>query len=231
MGYTEKEIKELCEGALQNIELFYTQKFVNYAGKTTDNCKWYTEVVAEFVLEHLTEFQNIKSIEREQSYNQKHDGQYDENSNREEELDAMKMFNQKDVGAAGEIIDYQIPLKGKRSDKAGKIDLLSQNNEAVYVLELKKEDSIETLLRCVLEGYTYKKTVMRKKLYKEYKLDDNLPLRTAPFVYEGGRQWLEYIDLENRPKLKELMEKLDEGYIITPFFITKKILYNSKTVE
>lgn len=232
MGYTEEEIKEKCKSALNNVESFYAQDFVNYRGKTVDNGKWYTEVVAEFVLKHLEEFQGIQQIKRESDYRQNHTGEYNDDSNRVEELDAMKMFNQckngDDIGVAGTILDYQIPLKDKETDKAGKIDLLAVNSEAAYILELKKEDSKETLLRCVLEGYTYKKTVFKSKLYREYEIKDNLPLRTAPFVYEEGRQWEEYQNLENRPKLKELMEKLDDGYIIKPFFIYKKTTYQSK---
>ena len=46
-----------------------------------------------------------------------------------------------------EIIDYQVPLKSRLCDKAGKFDLLSQTDDAVYILELKQRNSDDTLLR------------------------------------------------------------------------------------
>lgn len=235
MGYTYEEIREKCSQAISEVEIFYTQGFVNYIGNIVDSKVPYTEVVAEFVLENIEVFRDIKPIHREQSYCQNHTGEFNYDSNRTEELDAMRMFNQcrdgSSVGKAGKIIDYQIPLKGKKSDKAGKIDLLSENNDAVYVLELKKEDSKETLLRCVLEGYTYLKTVDKEKLYREYSEISNksLPLRTAPFVYENGAQWKEYNELVNgkRPMLEKLMKELGEDVPIVPFFIRKIYLYSS----
>lgn len=52
----------------------------------------------------------------------------------------------------GEIMDYEVPLfnSGNRN-----IDLISKRGEKLYLLELKKNRSMETLLRCLLEVYTY----------------------------------------------------------------------------
>lgn len=53
----------------------------------------------------------------------------------------------------GIVLDYQVPLKNRREDKAGKVDLISLNEDNLYLLELKRQDSNETMLRCVLEGF------------------------------------------------------------------------------
>ena len=98
-------------------------------------------------------------ISRESSYKVKtHDGKIkDENSNREEEKIAMKLFDaSQDKGRIfdkiGKIIDYQTPLKNVQKDDVGKIDLLAYNEKekTLKILELKKPDSKETMLRCVL---------------------------------------------------------------------------------
>ena len=61
----------------------------------------------------------------------------------------------------GKILDYQVPLKNKSTDKGlGKIDLISVKESSkpgtkiIYFLELKKDNSKETLLRCLLEVYS-----------------------------------------------------------------------------
>lgn len=82
-------------------------------------------------------------------------------TNRKEEILAKLLFYQREVAGLGYIFDYQTPLKAARSDSYGKIDLLGYNTDDKYysVIELKyrPSGSDETLLRCVLEAYTYYK--------------------------------------------------------------------------
>ena len=84
----------------------------------------------------------------------------------------MEIFRQGFLSDVGRVIDYQTPLKNRRSDKAGKIDLLSYDGISVRILELKEPDSDETMLRCVLEGYTYMKTVDGKRLINDFELPE-----------------------------------------------------------
>jgi len=219
--YSVKDIEDICSKYLEEngVSSFYNCGAVNYAG-SSEGLK-YTEIVAGFVLDNIKEFDNIKSICREKngrSYNSKHNGKYNSKSTRKEELDAIIMFNQcrksveQSVGDIGCVIDYQIPLKNEQRDKAGKIDLLSQKDNTVYILELKKYNSHESLLRCVLEGYTYLKTVekAKEKLLTDFSLDcdDIKDLKTAPLVFDKGYPYRDYIELKEnkRPKLKELMK-------------------------
>ena len=64
-----------------------------------------------------------------------------------------------ELGDWGRIFDYEFPLNSVRSDKLGKIDLLSYNdaNDVLYLVEAKRphESSSESLLRAVLEIQTY----------------------------------------------------------------------------
>ena len=109
----------------------------------------------------------------------------------------------------GKIIDYQTPLKNVRADKAGKIDLLAYNEEekTLRILELKKPDSEETMLRCVLEAYTYLKVVDKDKLLKDFGLPKDTEIKACAFVFYDGKQRKEMKD--DREKLEELIEKLD----------------------
>ena len=210
--YSKKEILE----EIQDMGNFYKRKVVNYRGTTSDSKEYYTEVVAEWILKNIYLFDYIKPITREKSYKaDSHDGKNKDNdSNREEEKIAMKLFelsqNQGKVfDIIGKIIDYQTPLKDIQTDKAGKIDLLAYNEEEkiLRILELKRPDSKETMLRCVLEAYTYLKVVDKDKLLKDFGLPENTKIKACPFVFYGKEQYKEM--QKNKENLGELIKKLD----------------------
>lgn len=217
--YSLSEIHEMCKKALERVETFYQQDFINYRGKTTDTNQLYTEIVADFVLNNINAFlNNIPQITRMKNYNQKHDGVYREGTGRDEEIIAIKMFNQSQKDGytfdkIGKIIDYQTPLKSKKDDKAGKIDLIAYDGSILRILELKKPSSSETMLRCVLEGYTYLKTVDQQKLLNDFELPLDTVVKASPLVFYGGEQYKEWQN--KNPKLIRLMEELESE----PYFI------------
>ena len=221
-GYSKGFIIEKCNQAFQDIKTFYKQSFINYGGKTTDTNEYYTEVISEFLIDNLNDFiSGIPQITRETTYKTPtHKGDVDSSTPREEERIAIEMFNQSRSGSKygfiGEIIDYQTPLKNKRTDIAGKIDLLSYDGNTLRVLELKKPFSDETMLRCVLEGYTYLKTVDITKLLYNFELPEHTKVVACPFVFKYGKQYQEM--LEKRPYLFRLMELLESK----PYYISKE---------
>ena len=209
--YSKNEILE----EIQDMVNFYKRKVVNYRGKTSDSKDYYTEVVAEWILKNIYLFDYIKPITREKSYKvDSHDGIIkNEESKREEEKIAMKLFdlsqNQGKVfDIIGKIIDYQTPLKNVQTDDVGKIDLLAYNEskKTLRILELKRPDSKETMLRCVLEAYTYLKIVDKTKLLKDFGLPEDTVIKACPFVFYGKKQYREM--QQDREHLKDLIEKL-----------------------
>ena len=222
MGYTREKIIEKCEKAFCDIKTFYKKDFINYGGRTPDTDEYYTEVIAGCLIERIAQYvKGIPEITRESTYKTPtHDGMYDENTPREEEKIAMEMFNQSKEGKSynfiGDIIDYQTPLKNKREDVAGKIDLLSYDGNFLRILELKKPLSDESMLRCVLEGYTYLKTVNKKKLLEDFTLPAETEVVACPFVFKYGKQHEEMS--EERPYLFKLMEILESK----PYYIIKQ---------
>lgn len=226
MGYTRKEILDKCNAAFDNKNTFYKKGFINYRGKTSDTNEYYTEVIAEFLCDHINEYINgIECISRKSSYKTKgHDGVYDPDSNRKEEKIAMQIFTQsRDLGSfefIGKIEDYQTPLKSSADDEAGKIDLLSFDGEVMRILELKKPDSDETMLRCVLEGFTYLRTADCDKLISDFTYDPaEVVVKASPFVFYNGEQHKEMS--ESRPHLRKLMALLDSK----PYYIVKEDKY------
>lgn len=222
LGYTELDIISKCQDALLNINTFYQAKFINYRGKTNDTKKDYSEVIVDFILDNINLFRNnISVISREKTYNSRHDGSYREGTGRDEEVIAIKMFNQSQkegyvFDTIGKVIDYQTPLKNRKDDVAGKIDLLAYNGEVLRILELKKPSSDETMLRCILEGYTYLKTVDQEKLLKSFDLPLDTIIKASPLVFYQGEQWKEW--QQRNPKLLRLMEELESE----PFFVIEE---------
>ena len=218
--YSKEEIIKKLEASKSEMGQFYSEDFLNYISETSDKEGDYTEIIAGWLLDNIELFNEIKLITREKSYKVKtHDGIIkNEESKREEEKIAMKLFDSsknrgKVFDIIGKIIDYQIPLKNVRGDKAGKIDLLAYNEKekTLRILELKRPDSKETMLRCVLEAYTYLKVVDKAKLLKDFGLPEDTKIKACPFVFFGEEQYKEM--QQDRKNLKDLIEKLDTEVI------------------
>ena len=222
-GYKKDEIINKLEN-LKDISTLYKEDFINYRGDTIDTKEKYTEVIAEWLIKNFNLFDNIKKITRQSSYKvDTHDGKHNnQNSNRLEEIMAIEIFNQKSLNILGKVLDYQTPLKDKLGDEAGKIDIVSydKDNKIVYLLELKREDSKETMLRCVLEIFTYSKTLDKDKFLEDFNLPKDTKIKASPLVFFNSFQHKEMVEGDNK-FLKQLMDKLD----IEPFYITKNSNY------
>lgn len=218
-GYIKDEIINKLEN-LKDISTLYKEDFINYRGDTIDTKEKYTEVIAEWLIKNFNLFDNIKKITRQSSYKvDTHDGKHNnQNSNRLEEIMAIEIFNQKSLNILGKVLDYQTPLKNERDDKAGKIDIVSYNKDikTVYLLELKKEDNEETMLRCVLEIFTYSKTLDKDKFLEDFNLPKDTKIKASPLVFFNGYQYKEMIEADNK-YLKDLIKKLE----IELFYISK----------
>ncbi len=218
MSYTRDQIILRLNKLSADMSLLYNDDCINYTSKTSDTKEYYTEVIAEWLLAHIELLDEIKTITRKSSYRVAgHDGIPDNpDSNRTEELTAMAIMRQGELPLVGQVLDYQTPLKNKKTDKAGKIDLIAYDGTTLRILELKKPTSEETMLRCVLEGYTYLETVDKSKLLADFKLPSDTVIEACPFVFHGGLQWNEM--QQDRPNLKKLMDIIRSK----PYYITEK---------
>ncbi|HIS37616.1 TPA: hypothetical protein IAC10_13505 [Candidatus Scatousia excrementigallinarum] len=220
--YSLAEMNEKIVNASTSMRTFYQQKFINYKGRICDADKNYcTEVVAKWCNENIALLKGIgKSSRKDYSYKTaSHDNvSWNPNSPREEEVLAKKMYRQKDFDIIGEIIDYQTPLKNSMHDEyIGKIDLVAYNKETkiLRLMELKRPKNEESMLRCVLEGYTYLKLVDHLKLLRDFKIIDkdvtetDIVVKACPLVHKKSLQAKQMQEaLEGgRPELKKLRGK------------------------
>ena len=230
---------------------FYKVPIINYKGYVTDKLKVnntrYSEVIADTLvskgyIKTWLELEPLRPNHFDTGHN--HSESVDINklqiSNRKEEILAKLLFYQRDVKDLGYIFDYQTPLKKTKDDSYGKIDLLGYNSKdkcySIIELKYRPSGSDETLLRCVLEAYTYYKLfdlnqiesaqdhngITELRALKDYKHTKNAELvilfdEKSRAKNDGGENsnLMLRIDLPNKDKAD----------------ITKKVNYPSKTVE
>lgn len=230
--YLEDDIRKKIKYLLySDIDHLYQDGIINYKGVTKDTGQLYTEVVASEILKNVKCLDNISMIHRNNPYRiLSHQERVipDSSSNREEERIAITLLKRSQYGfnnekGFGKVFDYQIPLKRTNKDKGvGKIDLVSiaGDGNTVFLLELKKRDSKESMLRCVLEAYTYSKQLDPLKFKEEYSdiCAQDAVIKPAPLVFIGERQHSEYFD-NKHPYLRQLMKVLGD---MKPFFITQE---------
>lgn len=214
MSYTKQEIINKIRN-INKISEIYTNRIINYRGKTKDTQEKYTEVIAEEILNNSEKynFDSIEQIKRKLGYKTNtHNGIFNEMSNRREEIIAMKMYK-KNYSDLGEMMDYQVPLKDRKNIKAGKVDLISykESTNTLYLIELKNDTSKESLLRCALEIITYSKQIDANRLKIDFGLNSNVNMKPAILIFEKTRP---YFDLEDR-YVKELIYKFKIDVFIT----------------
>lgn len=238
--YIRNQLKE--EETIRGISLLYRWEGLNYKGRTHDTYKLYGEVISQELLKMVPRFNLINEITRDSSYivdehekaeirriekSENKDINYENKIIREEEEIAKSLCggNYKYIG---KIVDYQVPLKDyneqNKDISVGKIDILSvcedEDNPLVFLLELKRPDSNETMLRCVLEGYTYYKVLNKKKLLDDMKekglLGQDLEkyrIVVAPLVFKDSQPYkeVEEMGMRFRNELRTLISELNDN--------------------
>jgi hypothetical protein len=216
LGYPNELVK------IQNL---YKAQCINWTGKTNDTHEFYTEVIAQELLNNKKVFENIKPVSRTSSsyFRDTHSKiEIDiANSNRHEENFAKRITGL-ELDNLGLIIDFQIPLKDTLGDAGlGKIDLISFKKDVntLFLIELKYIGNKETLLRALLESYTYSKIVDQNKLKKDCsdkyfnsKSHDKIIIKPAVLLIPPDcTAYNELKEIENnkRPMLKDLTLVLD----------------------
>jgi len=178
MEKTEQEIINLLNGDIEsgNLSKLYDQEYINYSGNPSDNKNiLYSDIIAKQLIERLFLFNNghIEKIERKNYGNglyiqedHKRIGNEAKNLPYNTEPQFAKYIYNSELQYLGKIIDFEIPI-GDRS--LGAVDLLAYNGEILSLVELKGNNSDETMLRAILEICTYDCQINKIQLEKELK--------------------------------------------------------------
>lgn len=226
MQKTEEEVIKALKHGLLDIKNLYKSYCIKWTGKIKGTDIYCTEFISDKLLEKIKMFDKIPAISRMKTYcTNSHLNPKISKTNRHEENFA-KQITGVTLNGLGTIIDYQVPLKNKQSEKAGKIDLISFNEttKILYLIELKHGNNNETLLRAILEIYTYYKIIDKEKLKNDYfnNKDFILELEVSPININEinvmpavlltqntySYKELQKIDTGENPKLKTLIKNL-----------------------
>ncbi|MDR3331319.1 MAG: hypothetical protein LBT08_01710 [Synergistaceae bacterium] len=241
--YNKNEILTIVKATLSKPLTAYRMEVYNYTGETKDTKEKYTEVIAGWLLEN-EDFKRtgyIPTLTRKSSYRTgTHDGNAttgitSEDPPRKEERIALDLFG-KNLQFIGDIKDYQTPLSNDVYKNAGELDLLGYNKESrqLNIIELKGPESIETLLRCIMEVHTYWSVVDKDKLRRDFNLSENANIRKAILVFEGTTPYDDFMD-SSQDKITTLMKKLEiDLYVLCGsknYSVAKAYLHNEDYVE
>lgn len=192
--YTKDVTLEKLKEKSQNMNKFYSLGIVNWTGKTPlydtkHKPEYYSEIISDFFLKKHENAESlgkkITKLIREKSYDS------DESNCKTAAAATQKRMEEKiaktflessranenvpgkDYGEIGRFIKHQMALKDYRTNKnirAGKVDLVSYNDktDTVYLLELKRPDSTESLLRAGLEAFTYLHQLNHEKFCDDF---------------------------------------------------------------
>lgn len=228
-GFQEEKIREKVRNKLINDpNLFYKEPFLNYAGNSTDSKEPYTEIIADELVKNYNHVRRIGEnapVRKIKSFNAhpNHIPNVSATLNKFKQLEycekllAIALYNSNETYSLGKILDYEVPLKEKKSDKYGKIDLVSidDNRQSIKLIELKimaKNGNDETLLRALLEIYTYDKLIKNSfdKFLKDYNLSSDKYTRFQPVILtdEQSSSGDTLSHIKKYPRIQELISMM-----------------------
>ena len=137
-----------------------------------------------------TKLKDIGMITRIESYNvPRNERDLNDETNRAEEWLVINIFQQQNKLKSskeyfGEILNYQVPLKNSQKDKCGKIDFISKRGNELLLVEIKAEESKESILKALLEIQTYSQIVDIEKLKKDFVLENEIEIKKVVAIFK-----------------------------------------------
>ena len=219
ISYTRDEVEQIVK-----IKPLYQMPCVNWRGttaksKTNGGGEYYSEIIAEIILND-EKLLNLPCGKVRDSFNFfRHDGSTkNADSSRKEERFCLEKYKKRnsELSPFGKIINYQVNIfVGTKIN----VDLVAydKKSDTLWLIEVKGNGgkSDETLLRCALEIETYYRCLQSQKQVllttlsskdEGVQTSENTKIQKGILVPEKSLPAREYSDLDNRPKVKDLME-------------------------
>ena len=224
MGNEESYIKQFKDVLSQpdSCQKLYKSDMLNH--KTYYN--YYAQCLLDMPNGVLNYFERIKSNEvRDASYKvENHSGitkKGDVNSSpfHWEERECIAFWNYfHNSDKTIRILDYQVPLKNTSQDKEDAIDLVGTDGKNLLILEYKRFVTSETLLRSILEIYTYKKLLQEgeRKILADYNCVDGKLIPAVVFM-ENSNQHYSFKEADASSPIRRLFRELGiKAFLIKP---------------
>ena len=127
------------------------------------------------------------------------------------------MYNLHTVNLLGIIKDYEVPLKSIQSVHHGDIDLLvrDEDEHKIRLIEAKKPGSSESLLKGVLQVYTYTKLVssVRDRFLRSYDIQKDVKLSPVVLTFDSAASGKQLLNIGAYPEMKALLKKLNQDLL------------------
>ena len=174
--YKEQQAISLIEHFFNRSDdrLLYKEYFIKRIGQTTDTQRCYADLYAEYINNRLP--LKIPQKERKNYKVKTHQDiekiEIKDTSEREKNIAKALVKKRYELKGIGIPFDFEIPLSQKEAG-VGKIDLVAKNDgeKIIYLIELKDDDSKESLLRAALEIFTYSKQLNEEQFRREFGLE------------------------------------------------------------
>jgi hypothetical protein len=122
------------------------------------------------------------------------------------------MFNRGTVNGLGCVRDYEVPLKANKNAPHGKIDLLCSLDSDLFVVEAKQPNSNESILKAVLEAYTYSSLVatVRPPFLGDYNLPPETTLVPTVLTFSTATSGRQMNNIDEFPRVRALLLGLNQ---------------------
>lgn len=205
MAYTKDELEKQWPKRLEKLKTLYQWEYVSSHGPRGKGMPW-TEIVAERLIapRQLDRFSEIEPLKSKHYNIPKHldPCPSGEGAMPLREKQVVKwMVGKKDLGVLGTAQNYEAPLVdgGKQN-----IDLITAKDDELVLVEVKKENNTESLLRAILEIVTYGHLVDKEQLRREFRMGDS-KITLAVLIHPNSNSGKELKELiEKSPRRKNL---------------------------
>lgn len=121
------------------------------------------------------------------------------------------LFNASSETVLGEILDYEVPLKAVQGAKHGDIDLVARIDEGLSLIEAKQPKSSESILKAMLQVYTYSMLVssVKRQFSMEYGMIENTPLIPVILTFKQAKSAKQLSELKHGSIIVKLLEVLN----------------------
>lgn len=125
------------------------------------------------------------------------------------------LFNVGLVPGLGRVLDYEVPLKATEDAPHGDIDLLCVEGASLILVEAKQPSSNESILKAVLEAYTYSSLVasVRGAFLNDYGLPSETTLIPVVLTFPTATSGRQIGRIECYPRVRTLVCELNRMLI------------------
>ena len=104
----------------------------------------------------------------------------------------------------GTLVGYQIPIRNSSTPKdAGMVDFISVIDDHLYLHEIKAVNSVESILKAILEVQTYYQQINHEKLISDFDLIGKVQgIKKAVVIFRESEAYKQ----TDNPKVKDLLD-------------------------